>query len=164
MKKFVAILCLFLLIPNMASAHAELVDSQPKQGETVKQAVDALTLDFSEEVKAFKNFSLTDENGKAVPAVTPSVSGKKVTVNLQKPLADGNYIAKWEIVAADGHQSKGQLTFTVGEEKQQTPSPKKTPIEKPIEKTDHTTLYTGAAILLGIIIIVAFLALLKKKD
>jgi len=171
MKKWLFLICFIILLPNVASAHAELESSQPQEGETVKQNIDTLTLQFGEEVEKFISFTLTNDKGESIPIGKPAISGKTVLVMTDDPLPNGSYTAKWELVAADGHQNPGQLSFKVGQEAEKKQAASNPPADtKNADQHDsnpstsgHGTLYMGIIIVLVVIVCIAAAALFRKK-
>ncbi len=115
---FAALLALTLV--GVASAHADLVSSDPADGATLDAAPEKITLVFSEELKADGNLiTVTDAAGKQVDAgdTTLDLSDAKrvtLTVSLQSGLGDGAYTIAWKNASTDGHSEEGSLAFTVG--------------------------------------------------
>ena len=100
-----------------ASAHAELVSTDPAQGAQVEQAPTAITLRFTEGVEAGeRSVRLQDAVGRAVPTGTPRgvEDGRAVTVPLPEPPGKGSYSVVWRVVSQDGHPIAGTFTFGVG--------------------------------------------------
>ena len=157
-----------LLLPQWALAHAELVSSNPQEGETINQSIDTLTLQFGEEVEKFISFTINNKKGETFPVDSTNISGKTVMVLTKSPLPSGDYTAKWTLIAADGHENSGQLTFKVGQigEKQaQSDTPSQTSSKKAAEKAaDHTTLYINSIAVLAAIVLIGAFVVLRKKD
>lgn len=106
------------LVPaRAASAHAELVATDPADGSVVDQAPEALTMQFSEGVSVRPDgIRVLDATGERVDAGSASADGSDVTVPLDGKVADGTYVVAWRAVSADGHPIRGSYTFSVGEE------------------------------------------------
>lgn len=99
-----------------ASAHAELVETDPAEGAVVETAPDAVTLTFNEPVRlTSQEIAVYDAAGDPV-ASTAGASGTDVTVGLTgaADLADGTYVVSWNVLSSDGHPISGALTFSVG--------------------------------------------------
>jgi copper transport protein len=113
-----ALVLLAVLIPGApASAHAELIATDPADGAIVEKAPEALTLQFTEGVSLRPDgVRVLDSNGKRVDAGSASASGPDVTVPLDGTIADGTYVVAWRAVSEDGHPIRGSYTFSVGEE------------------------------------------------
>jgi hypothetical protein len=98
-----------------ALAHAKLVSSSPAANQAVTPAPTSLTLKFSESIEVrFAQVTLSDASGTAVKtgAVTQDPDDRAMLiVPLAAPLAAGQYTVSWQIVAADGHKTKGTYHF-----------------------------------------------------
>lgn len=106
------------LVPaRAASAHAELVATDPADGAVVEEAPEALTMQFTEDVSVRPDgIRVLDGQGERVDAGTASAQGSDVTVPLEGTIADGTYVVAWRAVSADGHPIRGSYTFSVGKE------------------------------------------------
>jgi copper transport protein len=113
----VAFALLAALIPGgPASAHAELVATDPADGAIVEKAPEALTMQFSEAVSLRPDgVRVLDSSGARVDAGSASADGSDVTVPLDGTIDDGTYVVAWRAVSADGHPIRGSYTFSVGE-------------------------------------------------
>ncbi|MCU1371256.1 MAG: Copper resistance protein CopC [Ilumatobacteraceae bacterium] len=111
---------LFILVAafipaSTASAHAELVATDPADGSVVEKAPAALTLQFSEDVSLQPDgVRVLDGKGRRVDAGSASSEGSDVTAPLEGTIADGTYAVAWRAVSADGHPIRGSYTFSVG--------------------------------------------------
>jgi copper resistance protein C len=98
-----------------ALAHAKLVSSSPAANQTVTPPPTSLTLTFSESIEIkFVQVKLSDANGTTVKtgSVTQDATDRAVLiVPLTAPLGDGRYTVSWQVVAADGHKTKGTYRF-----------------------------------------------------
>ena len=114
----VAFALLAALVPaGTASAHAELVATDPADGAIVDEAPEALTMQFTEPVSLRPDgVRVLDAKGERVDAGDASASGSDVTVPLDGTVPDGTYVVAWRAVSADGHPIRGSYTFSVGEE------------------------------------------------
>lgn len=109
-------LALVVGIGAPASAHAELVSSDPAEGAVVDAAPETVTLTFNEPVRlTSQQIAVYDAGGNEV-ASTAGASGTEVTVNLADAadLPDGSYVVSWNVLSGDGHPISGALTFSVG--------------------------------------------------
>lgn len=95
-----------------ADAHAHLVTSSPAENAAVA-APKAIAMKFSEKLEGkFSGADLMKADGTAVPARS-KVAAKSITATPAAALAPGAYKVMWHAVAADGHKSTGQYSFTV---------------------------------------------------
>ena len=118
-RQFVAILvviCGIVLFspPRAALAHAILVSSQPAINSTVSGPDVAVLLKYSSRVDLeHSTLTLLDPNGKV----------KKITINSEPSpgslsakltgLVKGAYVLRWQILAMDGHITRGTIPFQV---------------------------------------------------
>ncbi|MFC7727134.1 copper resistance CopC/CopD family protein [Nocardioides sp. GCM10028917] len=109
-------LALVVLGAAPASAHAELIDTDPAEGSVVETAPDTVTLTFNEPVRlTSQEIAVYDAAGDVVGS-TAGATGTEVTVDLTgaADLADGTYVVSWNVLSGDGHPISGALTFSVG--------------------------------------------------
>jgi copper transport protein len=106
-----------LLSPALAFAHAELVSSRPGNGEQVLTAPAAVEIKYSEGVQ-LGEAKVVDASGRRVDrgdlGVDPS-DHTLITVPLQE-MDEGIYTLNWQMLAEDGHTTKGSFFFVVGPE------------------------------------------------
>jgi methionine-rich copper-binding protein CopC len=145
-RRIGAILALALVLSlgwlSVASAHAELVSSDPAAGANLTAAPAKVTLVFSEEISANEsesNFTVTDESGATVGTGkldTTDLDHKTLSGALKTGLGDGIYTVTWETITPDdnGH-SDGSFTFGVN----------KDPGAQPTADHEHEATPTAAA-------------------
>jgi copper transport protein len=109
---------LLLVGGTEASAHAELVETNPPNGGHLDRAPQEVMLRFSESVSPVRGgFRLLDGGGKAVETPPPAgVSGDSTRVRQPLPpsLGDGVYVVTWRVVSADSHPIHGAFVFSIG--------------------------------------------------
>jgi copper transport protein len=102
------------LVPITASAHAQLVASNPAPGAILDTVPAAVELVFSEAVTpAGRGISVYGPDGKLVSGARARNVGSRLSI----PLSDGTegtYAVIWTVVATDTHPSRGEFTFSVG--------------------------------------------------
>ncbi len=104
----------FLVSAPVASAHSELVRSDPPDGGTVAVGRSTFSLTFTDQVDPVSsNFELRDQEGHTFDIAPTSVDGDYVELESES-LAEDIYVLDWQVVAADGDQSNGSVTFGVG--------------------------------------------------
>jgi methionine-rich copper-binding protein CopC len=117
---------ILLAAPKEALAHARLLKSSPKDGETVK-APGHIDMWFSELLdgggfnsivvfSAAELKSKTHTNLGEGEAKVDAGDRTHLTVNL-KTLAPGEYIVDWRVLSLDGHSAPGRFKFKIGEPK-----------------------------------------------
>ncbi|GIG70788.1 copper resistance CopC family protein [Phytomonospora endophytica] len=101
-----------LLTAAPASAHAQLVSSDPEEGAVLDEAPAEAVLEFSERIDApSTQIALTDATGTVVPTRAFTVDGVNLTLPLTLP-APGPYMIGYRIVSEDGHRVDGSIAFT----------------------------------------------------
>ena len=98
-----------------ALAHARLVAARPAENRTATPPPTELQLKFSEAIE-LKFAQVTVSGTDSKPVKTGAVAldpNDKTTliVPIAAPLADGSYLVTWQVVAADGHKTKGSYRF-----------------------------------------------------
>ena len=128
-----------------ASAHAELVASDPAEGAVLEAAPEQVTLTFSEPVRLkSQEVAVYDAAGDPV-AAEASASGTEVRIDLTRAarLPDGTYVVSWNVLSDDGHPVAGALTFAVGAPSAKVtapPGPRTSPREVVVVRAALTVL------------------------
>lgn len=131
-----------------ASAHDELVGSDPAAGEVLQSLPDSVELTFSGELMALGAIvEVRDADGVDHAAGDPEIDGTVVTVPVDPAGGDGSYSVVWRVVSSDGHPISGSVPFVVGApspERPATPSATPEPTAAEIEATDAAPPVEGA--------------------
>ena len=122
-----AVLALFLVLGTAgpASAHDELVRTNPESGASLEKAPTTLELTFSGNIQDIgSEVRVTDSHGTDVTRGTLAVQNTKVS----QPLREGGdtdetYTVTWRVVSQDGHPIEGTFTYSVGKGAETTASP-----------------------------------------
>lgn len=101
-----------------ASAHDELVSSNPASGAQIDALPTEIVLTFSESLLAEQGataVAVTDAAGRDLTGGDPVLDGAQVT----QPLAPGDEASGvitviWRVASSDGHPISDEFTFTVG--------------------------------------------------
>ncbi len=114
MRSLLAVcLALALLRSAPAQAHAVLVDSTPEISARVASGQIALMLRYNSRVDR-KRSRLTliraDHSTEIVP-IAPDGTDDVLHANLTLP--PGSYTIRWQVLAVDGHITRGDVPFTV---------------------------------------------------
>lgn len=116
-RPFVAVLLTALLVvmPSWAaSAHDELVGSDPADGATLDTGPDDLTLTFSGEISDLgAQVAVAGPDGQVALDDEPDVNGTEVEQELADDLPAGDYEVTWRVTSQDGHPISGTFAFTV---------------------------------------------------
>lgn len=116
-----ALLSLLALLglASPASAHAELLQTTPSNGQVVGKAPKEILLHFSAPIEARgAAIRVIDMSGSAVEGVgNPAhIAGdnKTLRVSVPKEIGTGTQAVVYRVVSADGHPIQGQFSFSVG--------------------------------------------------
>ncbi|WP_237209654.1 copper resistance CopC family protein [Rothia nasimurium] len=107
-----------LLGMNPATAHDELVSTNPTDGATLTEAPASLELTYSGDimdVDGANQVRVTNAAGESVTDGDPEVDGTVVTQDLATAAADDTYTVTWRVVSSDGHPIQGTFTYAVGQ-------------------------------------------------
>ncbi|MEG3615492.1 copper resistance CopC family protein [Isoptericola haloaureus] len=95
-----------------ASAHDQLLSTDPEDGASLDEPVDTLTLTYSSDIIADgTQVRVTPPSGEAVDAEV-SVDGPVVTATVGEQVAGGEYEVAWRAVSSDGHPIEGGFAYT----------------------------------------------------
>lgn len=107
-------LAVIAAIPVAAQAHAVLIASQPGLGAKVQPGPVDMTLRYNSRIDARRS-RLTLFRPDESQAVLPITPGDHEDVLTTKPnLSPGAYVLHWQVLAVDGHITRGEVPFTVG--------------------------------------------------
>ncbi|MCI4011695.1 copper resistance CopC family protein [Brevibacterium sp. ZH18] len=98
-----------------ASAHDQLVSSNPEDGSKLDKQPEWIEMMFSGDVQEVGSEVKVVTDGKDVSAGELAVDGKKLTVALPDNLKPGDYKVTWRVVSADGHPISGDFDFTLND-------------------------------------------------
>ncbi len=108
-------LAIMLLAGSPAAfAHAMLVHSSPADKAVVHSHQVEIALDYDSRIEASRcTVKLSDSAGKPV-ALQMEHSAKPSELNaVAHGLANGKYLIHWQVLASDGHITRGDVSFTV---------------------------------------------------
>jgi copper transport protein len=113
----VVLAALAVLQPQPASAHAELVGTEPADHASLDEPPSEVVLTFTEEVTALPGaIRVFDGAGERVDegSVEGAEGSTELSTSLRSGLGDGTYIVSWSVVSLDDHPIRGALVFQVG--------------------------------------------------
>jgi methionine-rich copper-binding protein CopC len=112
-KHVLSIVCLFLGTWTV-SAHALLESVTPKAGSTVQGPEVALLLHFNTKIDNARSRLelLTPDKKTVVLKIEPSEKAGDV-VSHARDLKQGSYTLRWQVLAIDGHITRGDVPFVV---------------------------------------------------
>jgi methionine-rich copper-binding protein CopC len=103
-----------VLPAHQAAAHAILIASRPTEGGTVPPGAVAIHLQYNSRIdRARSRLTLTrpDRSQATLPI---AAEGAPDEMNTAATLPAGAYVLRWQVLAIDGHITRGDVTFTVG--------------------------------------------------
>jgi copper resistance protein C len=103
-----------MLVPAGASAHAILVASTPAAGASVASGRVDMTFRYNSRIdRARSRLTLTDpDHSASILRIIPT--GQADTLQTSAELAEpGAYVVRWQVLAIDGHITRGDVPFTV---------------------------------------------------
>jgi hypothetical protein len=110
----VAVAAVLVLIPRVAMAHAVLVQSTPTINATVEGPEVAVSMKFSSRVDGARStILLSTTDGKAKPVAIEHQSTPDTLTTHLTHLSPGKYAIRWQVLATDGHVTRGEIPFRV---------------------------------------------------
>ncbi|TWB24756.1 hypothetical protein FBZ89_101382 [Nitrospirillum amazonense] len=103
-----------LLVPAAAQAHAIVIDSNPKVNDTLGVGGNVLKVHFNSRIDRARSKLTVIAADKTEVPVTLSESPDDETLVGQVTLPfTGSYKLRWQVLAVDGHTTRGDIPFTV---------------------------------------------------
>jgi methionine-rich copper-binding protein CopC len=95
-------------------AHAILKDSTPKANSTVTGPDVAITVRYNVRIDGSRSrLHLAAPDGTSLPLTIAKQDSPDTLQSQAKGLKPGAYKLIWNVLASDGHMSKGEISFTV---------------------------------------------------
>ncbi len=114
-KAFLAVLFLgAAAAPLPAAAHAILMESVPASNATAKGPDVAFDLRFNSRIdhkRSRLTLTLPDQSQRVLPI---DADGPDDRLDTKATLQPGTYSLRWQVLAIDGHITRGDVPFTVG--------------------------------------------------
>lgn len=139
-----------VLVASPASAHDELVSTDPAADAVLDALPAQLTLTFSGELATdpgATELQITDAAGTTLADGEPLVEGTTVTQPLGGA-ASGVVTVLWKVVSSDGHPISGEFAFSVPTTPTPTPTPttSATPSNSPTESATPAPVETAVPV------------------
>src|SRR4051812_4973111 len=100
----------FLLAPELASAHAILMQSQPAPDSSVPAGPTDIVLRYNSRIdRARSRLTLRGGNAEKTLALAPDSAPDTLAAHAE--LAPGGYVVHWQVLALDGHMTRGDTRF-----------------------------------------------------
>lgn len=120
-------------LASPASAHNYLVDSSPKEGQSLDEGPKTIELTFNDAVQGGQDVNQVavlgpDDADGHWEAGKAEVNGPVVTVPVRELGAAGVYTVGYRILSADGHPVSGSLTFRLTNDGGGQPGPAIAPL------------------------------------
>jgi methionine-rich copper-binding protein CopC len=110
----VFVLLAVLVAPPMALAHAVLVSSTPQKNGTVSGPNVTINLKYNSRVDGARStLSLLKPDGTVEKIGTPTQPAPDVLSATGHGLSKGAYVLRWQVLASDGHITRGEVPFEV---------------------------------------------------
>ncbi len=100
------------LLPGWAAAHAILMESQPAAQATVPPGLCEIRLRFNSRIDHARS-RLALRTGQAESALTLDPTSPADVLATSTTLAPGTYVLRWQVLAVDGHITRGDVPLTV---------------------------------------------------
>lgn len=105
---------ILLAASPLAFAHAILVHSLPADHSVVHTHSVDLVLQYNSRIDAARcSLTLTDATGQDVPLQKESTANPAELKAAVHNLANGPYRIHWQVLASDGHITRGEVNFSV---------------------------------------------------
>jgi copper resistance protein C len=103
-----------VLVPRVASAHAVVVQSSPTINETMQGPDVAVTMKFNSRVDGKRStFLLSTSDSQSKPLAIEEQSAPDTLTARATKLGPGKYAIHWQVLATDGHITRGEIPFSV---------------------------------------------------
>jgi methionine-rich copper-binding protein CopC len=110
----IVVAVVLMMVPRVALAHAVLVQSTPTINATVEGPEVAVTMKFSLRVDGARStVLLSTSDGKSQPLALDRQSTPDTLTTHATKLGPGDYAIHWQVLATDGHVTRGQIPFRV---------------------------------------------------
>ncbi len=101
------------LAPSPAAAHAILEASQPPAKATVKAGTTQVHLRYNSRIDRARSVLTLIRPDKTRVTVAIDPDGPPEAINATLDLPPGRYVLRWQVLAIDGHITRGDLPFSV---------------------------------------------------
>ena len=111
----IVILCgILTAAPKPAFAHAVLVSSRPGENSIVTGSKLAVLLQYNSRIDpGHSTLTLLAPDGKIKDVAIGSHSGPNLLSATLTGLIKGAYVLRWQVLASDGHITRGEIPFQV---------------------------------------------------
>ncbi|WP_019421652.1 CopD family protein [Paenibacillus sp. OSY-SE] len=111
---FLIFLIPFVLLPQPASAHANMASSSPLSNSELTDSPTEIRITYTEGIDAdLSSMTLWNTDGAEIAGEVKS-DGEKTLVKSISSLPNGIYKVKWQVLSVDTHVTEGSFEFAVG--------------------------------------------------
>jgi copper resistance protein C len=105
---------LAVMAVQQSQAHAIIMSSEPAEGATVAAGPVTVTLRYNSRVDRTRSrVLLVGSDGRETPLTVVPEGDPAVLVAQAPALAPGGWRVRWQVLALDGHITRGDIRFTV---------------------------------------------------
>ena len=110
----IALLSGLMLVPAHGQAHAILMNSTPASGTSVPPGTVNLSLSYNSRIDRSRSrlTLIAPDHSQSVLKILPSGPPQLLQSSAQLKVP-GAYIVRWQVLATDGHITRGEFPFTV---------------------------------------------------
>jgi len=126
---------------SVASAHAQLLSTEPADSAILAAPPAAVTLEFNEPVSPL-TVSLIGPDGMPADLLAAASGSERITIALPQTMSNGTHVLSWRVVSTDGHPVAGASIFSIG-------SASATPTAPTIDPSVALALWAGKTLLLA---------------
>ncbi len=102
-----------LALPLPALAHAILLDGTPAAGQTIPSGTLHVALRFNSRIDAARSrITLLHDGASRVLKIAAGATPDIVVSDIA--IAPGAQVLRWQVLAVDGHITRGEIRFTAG--------------------------------------------------
>ena len=110
----VAAISVGLALP--AHAHGIIAAASPTANQQLRAGKIPIRLEFNERIdKVRSRLQITAPDGSKADIAIDADGGPNVLTGTTADLASGAYVLRWQVLAVDGHITRGDIPFTVGQ-------------------------------------------------
>ena len=100
------------LLPSPVLAHAILLSSSPAAGGTVAAGPAEMTLRFNSRIDRARSLLRLTRPDRSQSTLPIADDGPPDVLTTRAELAPGRYSLRWQVLAIDGHITRGDVVFT----------------------------------------------------
>ena len=102
-----------VLLPAAAGAHAILMDSTPAPHASLPAGPQAITLQFNSRIDRQRSRLTLIAPDRSQARLPIGPGGAPDVMTTAATLQPGDYTVRWQVLAVDGHITRGDVPFTV---------------------------------------------------